>query len=310
MNQPQNARESKNLNWLLVPIASLAFAASGPATKIAVRELPVFQVVASRCAIAAIFLLLWLRRDIWKFWQLQGRSSRRLLIFAGLIFAIHLGFFVGGVLHTSYVAAMTLVAIEPVLVLLIGLCFFKIKTTSAQIVGISMTIIGALLVGISGMQYQQSNGHTIYGDLLLVAATLFYGIYYTINRTLQVKISPLPSSNKSHWCAAAIIFASATLCGTVAAFTLPGSSSAFLLPNRSALYSLLVLGIVATLIGHTLNQIAARKLHPALTALMSPGETVGAIALGMLLFSTFPTGLEILGGLSILFGALLVSRAN
>ena len=65
------------------------------------------------------------------------------------------------------------------------------------------------------------------------------------------------------------------------------------------------LGLAPTLVGHTLVQRAARHAPPSLVALVSPGETVGSVAIGALVQGLWPTSSEWIGAALIVAGATL-----
>src|SRR6185437_8620506 len=75
-------------------------------------------------------------------------------------------------------------------------------------------------------------------------------------------------------------------------------------PLRSSL-AVLGLAFVPTLIGHTLVQRAARWAPPALVALVCPGETLGAIAIGAIAMGSPPTLREGAGAAIVLTGATI-----
>jgi drug/metabolite transporter (DMT)-like permease len=67
----------------------------------------------------------------------------------------------------------------------------------------------------------------------------------------------------------------------------------------------IALGIVATLIGHTLVLRASRHVAPSTVALVSPGETVGSIAIGAIAQGAWPTSDEWIGVALVVTGATL-----
>jgi drug/metabolite transporter (DMT)-like permease len=66
--------------------------------------------------------------------------------------------------------------------------------------------------------------------------------------------------------------------------------------------AVIALGLVPTLVGHTLVQRAARRVPPAIVALVSPGETVGSIAIGALM-GRAPSAVECVGAALVIAGA-------
>ena len=77
------------------------------------------------------------------------------------------------------------------------------------------------------------------------------------------------------------------------------------MPRPQSSLAILGLALIPTLIGHTLVQRVARRAPPVLVALVSPGETVGSLAIGALLLHTAPTPREGIGCALVLAGATL-----
>jgi drug/metabolite transporter (DMT)-like permease len=67
--------------------------------------------------------------------------------------------------------------------------------------------------------------------------------------------------------------------------------------------AVVALGLVPTLVGHTLVQSAARRLSPAIVGLVSPGETVGSLVIGAIFLGAKPSAREALGTALVLCGA-------
>ncbi len=69
--------------------------------------------------------------------------------------------------------------------------------------------------------------------------------------------------------------------------------------------AVVALGLIPTLVGHTLLQSVARRVSPAIAGLVCPGETAGSIAIGALFLGTRPTLREGVGTAIVLAGATL-----
>ena len=85
----------------------------------------------------------------------------------------------------------------------------------------------------------------------------------------------------------------------------PATGASLHLEGARPLAAVAVLALVATLGGHTLGQLAARRLRPATVALMSPGETLGSVLLGATVFGWWPAPNELVGCVAVLAGATL-----
>ncbi len=302
--------------WLIALLTSLAWGSGSPACAVALRELPVSLVVAGRCGGAALILALFLRGRITTFWTSLSWSGRRKAVLAGALLGLHFLLFVGGVAYTTLPAAVTLVALEPVAIVLAGFIFFGIRPTPRQLGGITVAIAGALCVGFGSRAVTADAPtlgarHSWYGDALAVAAVIVYALYYAVNRDLKADADAATSSltqTQRDLSLAAMIYASATLLALIfAAAVMPREAHAFIAPGPQGYAAVAVLAIVPTLIGHTLSQVASRLVSPIWIALMSPGETLCSVIVSMAFFGVYPSAPEALGGALIIFGALIIA---
>jgi len=128
---------------------------------------------------------------------------------------------------------------------------------------------------------------------VLVAVALF-GAYVAYARGLRDALPATPY-------AAAVYGTSAIV---LAPLAIPLMWTAPHLPARSVA-AIAGLALIPTLIGHTIVQRAARTAPPALVALVCPGETLGAIAIGAIFMGAPPYAREGIGAAIVLVGATL-----
>lgn len=177
------------LVWLSPPLGALAFAASGPAAVVALRDFPVQFVIFCRCAIAAILLSAFLRRRVLSMWSALPRSAFLLACASGTALAFHFTLFLLGLKSTSFPVAMGLVALEPITILAAAAVFFGIRPTRGQTAGVSVALIGAAVISLVEHRPSQGPPHSTSGDLILGAAVVLYGCYYAANRALLGSIN-------------------------------------------------------------------------------------------------------------------------
>lgn len=276
---------------VLVIVASLAFATSGPLGKIG-GALPSILVASARTGIAAIVLALVDVRGLIR--ALRGLSRRQRLgvLLAGALLGAHFAFFLEGLVATSLAAAVALVALEPIAVVVAAFVAFRLRPTRREMLGLMVSTAGAFVVASSAGVGE----HRLRGDLMVLAAVALFGAYVAAARGLR---DAMPAT---HY--AASVYGTSSIVLLPVALLTCALSSAFTVTSQSLL-AVLGLALVPTLIGHTLVQRAARHAPPVLVALACPGETVGALALGAILMGTWPTGREAVGALIVLCGATL-----
>lgn len=283
-------RASRN-DVLLVIVASLAFATSGPLGKIA-TSIPAVTVAAARTGLAAVVLGLATPRVLVT--SVRGLAPRHRLavVLAGGLLAAHFALFLGGLGATSLPAAVALVSLEPLAVVVAAFLAFGLRPTRLEVVGILLATAGAVVVA-SGAG---AGEHRLAGDLMVLGAVVLYGIYVAAARGLRDAMPALPY--------AAVVYASSTV--LLLPFALAaGLHATATPPTNGAFLAVLGMALIPTLIGHSLVQTAARHAPPALVALVSPGETVGSLALGAVAMGAMPSPREGLGAALVLLGATL-----
>ncbi len=276
------------LDYALVVLAAVAFATSSPLAK-AAHELAPLAIGSVRCFVASIAITLLFPRETFRALLALSPRGRLRLFGAGFLLAAHFGFFLAGLAGTSLSAAASLVSLEPLAVVLAAFLAFGVRPKINEAVGVLFAAAGAAWIG-RGAGVGENR---LIGDLLVVLAVAIYGAYVMAARAMKDEISGWPY-------AAAVYFIAAVLLaplGCWQAMSEPAPSS------RTWIYVFL-LGIVPTMIGHTLVQRSARHVHPSVVALISPGETVGSIGIGMALQGTRPSSSEQWGAALVISGVV------
>jgi len=276
---------------VFVLLASLAFAAASPLARWARPAHPLL-VAFGRLAIAAVVLGALDARALPA--AVRGLSARQrwTVLSAGALLAAHFGCFLWGLDHTSLPAAVSLVSLEPLAVVLCAWAFLGVAPSRAEQLGVALATAGAVVVA----QGAGTGEHQLVGDLVVLAAVALFGVYLTVARALKDAL-PALSYAVLVYAGAAVVLAAA-LALTPAAFTSPAWP-----PTREALVAIVALGVVPTVIGHTMVQTASRTLSPAIVALVCPGETLGGIAIGAAMLGAVPSRVELVGAGIIVAGA-------
>ena len=273
---------------LLVVVAALAFSTSSPLARLAVGISPV-AVAAGRTLIAAVAIFAVTPRASARAILALSAKQRLALAGAGALLAAHFALFLLGLAWTSLPAAVALVSLEPLSVVLAAWVAFGIRPTRHEGVGVVVATCGALVVASSAGHGE----HTLVGDGTVLGAVILFGAYVASARGLRGAMPALPY--------AASVYAVCTL--VLAPVALPLALGAQ--PPHATWAAIVALGLVPTLIGHTLVQTAARSVPPAVVAMSSPGETVGSLLIGALAMGAIPTAREGCGALLVIAGATL-----
>lgn len=270
-------------------LAACAFATASPIAK-SVTGLSFAGIGAGRCAVAAVALVALAPRSTWRAAASLDWRRKLALAGAGVLLGAHFALFLAGLLSTSLPAACALVSLEPIAVVLAAWIAFGVRPSTREAGGIALATVGALVVA----KGAGTGEHTLAGDALVLGAVVLFGAYIAFARGLRDAMPARPY--------AACVYAVATLVQLpLVLFFDPPHLSA--VPG-STWAGVAALGLVPTLVGHTLTQRAARHLSPSLVALVSPGETVGAILIGTAT-GRVPTTLEWTGAAIIVVGTVV-----
>jgi drug/metabolite transporter (DMT)-like permease len=272
---------------LLVFLAALAFSTASPLAKLVTGLSPV-AVAAGRCAVASLAILI--LRGPETLAAVRGLKKRWPLAGAGALLAAHFGFYLAGLATTSLPAAVALVSLEPLAVVLAAWIAFRLRPARRELTGVLVATAGAVVVA-SGAG---SGEHRITGDLLVLVAVALYGAYVAAARGLRETMPVLPYAGAVYGVAALMLLPIALR-----------ASRGFDGPSARDWGAVIALGLLPTLVGHTLVQRAARTAPPAIVALVPPGETIGSILLGAALLHTWPSIREWGGTALVLAGAVV-----
>jgi drug/metabolite transporter (DMT)-like permease len=273
---------------LLVVVAALAFATSAPLARSAVGISPV-AVAAGRTLVAAVVIFALTPKSSARALAALSGKERAALAGVGALLAAHFALFLLGLAWTSLPAAVALVSLEPLSVVIAAWIAFGLRPTRYEGIGVVVATLGALVVA-SGAGRGE---HTLVGDVTVLGAVALFGAYVAAARGLRDAMPALPYAGS--------VYAVCTL--VLAPFAVPLALGAA--PPWTTWGAILLLGLVPTLIGHTLVQTAARSVPPAVVAMVSPGETVGSLLIGALAMGAVPTLREGAGAVLVIVGATL-----
>jgi drug/metabolite transporter (DMT)-like permease len=275
----------------LVTVAAIAFATSGPLGKVA-SSFPAIATASVRTGLAAVVLALVGPRELVTSLRKLSTRQRGGVLLAGALLGGHFALFLAGLGATSLASAVALISLEPLSVVLAAFFAFGIRPKRREIGGLLLATAGAAVVASAAGVGE----HRLAGDVLVLGAVVLFGAYVAAARGLRDALPATPY--------AAAVYGTASL--ALLPFAVPlVLTSASPVPEPRVALSILGLALVPTLIGHTLVQRAARHAPPVLVALVCPGETLGAMAIGAVAMGTMPTTREAIGAALILAGATI-----
>lgn len=256
------------------------------------------SIAAGRLGLAALMLTpLALHRS----GQEIRHLSRRDVIFgaaAGVFLAIHFASWISSLEYTSVASSAALVSTNPLWVGLASLFLFRERLPWTILVGIALTLIGTIVIGISDSSSSTQSNPLLGNTLALIGAMTASG-YLLIGRDLRRRLSTMAYI----W----LVYTSAAVVLVIWALI---SGQQFLGFPPLAYLFVLGLALGPQLLGHTAFNYALSGLSATYVAVAILGEPIGSSLLAFLLFGETVAFLQFVGIALLLVGIVIASIAE
>lgn len=275
------------INLILV-LALLSVSTSS----IIARFLPdVSAVVISfwRLAFAAFFV--WIYTAFYRQIRID-KKNYKLYVFSGLFLALHFTCFYAAVKLTSIANATLLGITAPMFTILFERLILKRKLNPSILIGLVFALCGTIIIASSGFVLNDSS---LLGKLFGMSAALFIALVYILADKLRVDSNTIAYTRLLYTIAAFFLLIISVLSG----------ESIFAIHSIDLVW-LAALGIVPTILGHSLFYYAIKYTSPTIIASVPLGEPIIASILAWLFFLEKVPIITLAGGILILFGVYFI----
>ena len=281
------------------PILGLVLGVAAASTgstfiRLAQESMPSLSVAAWRLTLGSLMLAPFAIRPSRKAWRQLSLKDWGLIVASGLFLALHFYTWITSLALTSVAASVVLVSTNPIFVGVISHLFLKEKLTRAMVVGLVISVLGSVVIGLEGTSV---GNHRLLGDALALAGAGAVAAYMLIGRSLRTRLSLLSYVLPVYGIAALSLLATALATGT----------PLYGYPLRAWLWLFLV-ALIPQVIGHTSLNWALGHLSATYVALAVLAEPIGSTILAWVVLQEAPTWQSILGGLLILLGITFATR--
>lgn len=257
-----------------------------------------FSAAFLRFALASVFLLL----AAWKVeGQLPKPSKQQVMIVLLLsitgVFAYNALFFTG-LQHIDAGRAAVIIANNPIGIALLSLFFFKERLSMIQIVGIILSVMGALTAITRGNLFANLTGYIGMGELFIFGCVASWVAFSLIGKKITAELSPLVS----------IAYASSV--GTLLLLW-PAFSEGLL--HKISAYStmdwlnIIYLGILGTVFGFVWYYEGIKKIGPTRASIFINFVPISAIVIAFFILSESLTPSLFVGTLLVVTGVYLTN---
>lgn len=280
-------------------LARLAMGEAPGVTTAAAGSAPALAVAFWRTTLGALALapLGWraARRDQV---HLDPRQHRRLAA-SGLFLGLHFALFQGALALTTVASAVTLATMSPIFVAAGGWWFLREPTTRRTWVGMALTMVGAVTIGVADLTELDLGPQALLGDAMALGSAVAVTGYLLLGRLARRDVPATTYSAIVFGWAAVPLLPLALLTGT----PLTGFSGGTWLA---------IVGIVAgpQLLGHTVFNALLSTIPATLVSIVVLAEPVGAGLLAWLLLGELPAGWFVAGAPLVLTGVLVATTGR
>ena len=277
-------------NLLLVFIAVVAV--SWAAIFIKLTGAPPLATAFYRMSFATLFILpLALKKSLPEILKIRGKILIVTLL-SGIFLGFHFATWITSLDYTSISNSVVLVTTQPIFVAVLSHFLLKEKINLTTLSAILLALLGSFIISGGDFKIGKEN---FLGDILALIGAIMAAAYLLCGRVVRQKLSLITYIFLVYFISALVLGVLCIIWGT----------PLYPYPPKTFLWFIL-LGLVPTVIGHTLYNWALKYLKAYLVGISILGEPVGATILAYLVFKQIPPTLTYLGAAAIFTGIFLV----
>ncbi len=300
VDQPQSPARPRSAG-LVLAAALLGISFAGPLVRLSHADplaIAVWRLGFSLLIVAAALLV----TGQWREWISLTLAEGLFATGAGVALALHFWAWNASIHLTTIAASVTLVSLQPPIVIAISALFLRETPSPRQLAGIGIAVAGAIIIAIPAWQMSASGAPhgAALGNALAISAAITAAIYYTIGRHLR--------RSYGLWAYVGLCYGACMATLLVMAWV-TGISLAPQPPREIAIFTGLAIGPM--LFGHTGLNWALKYMPAYVVNLVILGEPLGATMLGAILpgIRQIPSPTTVIGGAVVLTGVLLAASA-
>lgn len=296
---------------LILAIGILAVSTASIFIRFAQEEAPSIVIATYRMTLAGLMLAPFaLPGALHSIRELSSRH-RGLIVLAGVFLAIHFASWITSLEYTTVASSVVLVTTTPLWVAILSPLVLKERMRREIWMGLLLAMLGGALVGLQdACTYQAGQfqcltirefvgGQALWGNALALLGAFTAAGYMLVGRQVRPVLSLISYTFWVYSISAVALLLFIAFSGQ----SMTGFSS------RTYLWFVL-LALIPQVIGHSSFNWALKYLPAAFVSLALLGEPVGTTILAVIFLREVPGVMEIIGGVMILTGIFLASRAG
>lgn len=231
--------------------------------------------------------------------QEAGRLSPRErlhLLLAGTALALHLATWIASLSYTTVASSVILVSTNPIFVGLATHFLLGERLRGRAVLAIALCLVGTVIISYGDLAF---SGPALWGDALALMGALTASAYILLGRSVRRRVSTLAYVWPCYGVAGVLLLLMALIAGQP---MLAYSAPTFLV--------FVGLAVGPQILGHSAFNWALGHFSPVFVTLAILGEPIGATLLALVILGEVPPWTALLGGVFILIGIAIASRAE
>ncbi len=279
---------AKNLLLLFIAIVAVSWAS----IFIKFTGAPPLATAFYRMSFATVFILpLALRKSLPEIAKLKGKILH-LTLLSGVFLGFHFATWIASLDYTSISNSVVLVTTQPIFVAILSHLLLKERINLTILFAILLALLGSFIISGGDFKVGAAN---FFGDALALVGAIMAAAYLLCGRVVRQKLSLVTYIFTVYFISALVLGFLCIIWGT----------PLYPYPADTFLWFIL-LGLIPTVIGHSLYNWALKYLKAYLVGMSILGEPVGATILAYFIFRQIPPTLTYVGAAAIFTGIFLV----
>lgn len=257
---------------------------------------PTPVIIAFRMTLGAVLLTPYVLRNHMAEIKLITRRQILFAMLSGFLLAIHLMTGFASLEHTTVLISTVLTGTSPLWIALIESTVFKTRLSSLVWLGLTVTLIGGVIISVSGGMDLSLGNNPHLGILLAIFAAIASAFYSLMGRQSRHGVPFMLYL----W----LLFAFGGLVALITSASIQAPLTGY---SDKAYFSLIMLTLLPQLISHTIYNYTLRRLSATYVSVVGQLNIIGSSALALLLLNEVPTPLQLPGSIAVILGITLVN---
>lgn len=248
-------RQNKITSFLLILLAAILGSGAAVFGKVALREIPPLSFTFLRFLIASLFVLPFFIKSLKRF-----RLKDYKIILLSLLASANVGLFAFGIRFTTADTSAIIYCAVPIISAVFSFRFLEENFSLKKILGISVGLVGVLLVVLLPVVSADKDTGSLWGNLIICAAATSISLYWVFSKRFHDRYSPFEINGY-------FMFTTAILLFFLSLSDMFKNPAWWTMVSSTAYASLLFVAVFCTAVFYLISQTLVKKVSPTFASM-------------------------------------------